>query len=64
VGGLVRGRGIAGSAAGGAFREVPSSGRTVVRWVYPLGDNPPGFPESSAATPGADDSGGEQPSGG
>lgn len=29
---------------GGGWREAPSRGRTVVRWVYPLGDDPPAFP--------------------
>lgn len=26
---------------------VPTSGRTLVRWIYPLPDNPPSFPASS-----------------
>jgi hypothetical protein len=28
-------------STGGAFRALPSSGRTVVRWVYPLSSDPP-----------------------
>ncbi len=31
--------------APGSTREIPSSGRTVVRWVYPLTPNPPVFSE-------------------
>jgi hypothetical protein len=32
-------------STGGSFRPVPSSGRTVVRWIYPLPPDPPRFPK-------------------
>ncbi len=38
---------------GGGFREVKTEGWTVVRWVYPLPANPPGF--SAAPPPPTDD---------
>jgi hypothetical protein len=28
-------------ARGGTYREVPQVGRTMVRWIYPLGERPP-----------------------
>ena len=35
---------------------VPNTGRTVVRWIYPLPDDPPAFPQSSdPVTPGPTD---------
>jgi hypothetical protein len=37
------------AAIAGNYREVPSAGRTVVRWVYPLGERPPSFPEGAAS---------------
>jgi hypothetical protein len=30
-------------STGGSFREVKSSGRTLVRWIYPLPADPPRF---------------------
>lgn len=33
--------GVSGLTGGGQSREIPTSGRTVVRWVYPLGSAPP-----------------------
>ena len=32
---------------GGGFREVRTEGRTMVRWIYPLPANPPGFTASA-----------------
>lgn len=33
-----------GVGGGGPYREIPTSGRTVVRWIYPLGSAPPRIP--------------------
>jgi hypothetical protein len=38
-------------STGGGYRPVDSAGRTVVRWVYPLHGDPPGWP--TVETPGA-----------
>jgi hypothetical protein len=62
VGGLVGGRGLSGAT--GTYREVPTSGRTVVRWVYPLGESVPSFPETgempaSVSAPGDNEEGGQ-----
>ncbi len=43
--------------AGGGYRAAPTTGRTVVRWVYPLPADPPDWPaprapEEPAAEPG------------
>ena len=35
-------------------QPVKSRGRTVVRWVYPMPDNPPQYPEAEPPAPGAD----------
>jgi hypothetical protein len=40
--------GVGGLTGGGQYREVPTSGRTVVRWVYPLASAPPAFPLRTA----------------
>ncbi len=35
-------------------KRVPTSGRTVVRWVYPLPDDPPAYPASVVEAPAQD----------
>jgi hypothetical protein len=38
-------------STGGAFRPIKSTGQTIVRWVYPLPPNPPGFATPSTSNP-------------
>jgi hypothetical protein len=44
---------------GGESREVPSRGRTLVRWVYPLPGRPPGYPGSEDEAGGVEAPNGE-----
>jgi hypothetical protein len=37
-------------STGGSFREVPTDGTTLVRWVYPLPADPPVFSTSASAS--------------
>jgi hypothetical protein len=46
-------------STGGAYREAASRGRTVVRWIYPLPENPPRLPVGLTEPPAENRDGAE-----
>ncbi len=46
---------------GASARPLSTSGRTLVRWIYPLGSRPPGYPKPGDTSPAAPEKEGGDP---